>query len=197
MNDIINGIINILTSATVTTLIAAVISTTLTHIWNQFRENKIKSYEIRKPEYIKLAELTADLIKVATRGDTNEIKNILDQFDKLGLKLAIVGSKEFFESFLFLRWIGRNSDELKTKGLYSTSMVTFAVGEMLQAMRKEIALTKGKVDVLDIMESALFNVRAPEILKEFELYNKNKPELKKLYLKHKNPCPQLKEKNNG
>lgn len=190
MNDIINGIINILTSATVTTLIAAVIPI----IWNQFRENKIKSYEVRKPEYIKLAELTADLIKAAT---TDEIKNILNQFDKLGLKLAIVGSKEFFESFLFLRWIGRNSDELKTKGLHSTRMVTFAVGEMLQAMRKEIALTKGEVDVLDIMESALFNVRTPEILKEFELYNKNKPELKKLYLNHKNPCPQLKEKNNG
>ena len=164
---------------------------------NKNRENKIKSYETRKKEYLELAELTVDLIKVANSRDMNKLKKVLDQFSNLGLRLAIVGSKELLESFLFFRWIGQNTNELETNGFYSKNMLTFAVGEMFQAVRKEIALSEGKIDVLDIMESFLVNVRTPEILKEFELYNKNKPALKKLYLNHKNPYTQLKEKNNG
>ena len=84
----------------------------LAHFFSQRRENKIKSYEARKKEYIKLAELTVDLIKVATSGDMNKLKKVLDQFNWLGLKLAIVGSKELLESYLFFRYISQNVSTL-------------------------------------------------------------------------------------
>ncbi len=230
MNDIINGIINILTS---TTVIAAVISATLAHIWNQFRENKIKSYETRKKEYFEFIDLTLDIVKASSEvkqknlslKKSKELNEKLDKLQHLSLKLAVIGSKELYELYLFFRWIGQNTNKskadgqntnkskadeqntnkskadgqntnkskadeqntsgLKLDGLCSDNTTIFIMGEMFQAMRKEIALGEGKIDVLDIMESFLVNVRTPEILEEFELYNKNKPKLKQLYLDHK------------
>ena len=167
-------------------IVSVVITAILAHILSKRRENKIKTYEARKKIYIEFVELTFEIANLVNSKDKDKAQKLSNEkLPPLITKIAVIGSKELYDLYLFFQWISRKTDELEHNGLCNKYARMFVVSEIFQTIRKELAFDKSweQIDNIDILSAFVTDARTnPDVKKEFELYNKNKTKLKDRYL---------------
>ena len=167
-------------------IVPALAGAFLAHFFSQRRENKIKSYEARKKIYIEFVELTFEIINLVNSKDKDKVQKLSDEkLPPLITKIAVIGSKELYDLYLFFQWISRNVNELEHNGLCNKYAHMFVVSEIFQTIRKELAFDKSweQIDDIDILSAFVTDARTnPDVKKGLELYNGNKTKLKDHYL---------------
>ena len=155
----------------------SIIVTLLLFVMGKHSENKIKIYETRKEQYLKLIDLFQKIFsqekdqleKLSTDIETKK------QFFDVGASIAIFGSKKLYKAFCFYRWLALDKT-LQNNKFYSKDMTVYALGEMYQIMRKEVGLNNDfiPIDTSDILAFYINDFIKPEFKKKFYKYNFNK-----------------------
>ncbi len=152
----------------------SIIVTLLLFVIGKYSENRIKIYETRKEQYLKLIELfqqifsqnKKELEKLSNNGEAKK------QFFDVGASIAIFGSKKLYKAFCFYRWLALD-ETLQSNKFYTKDMVIYALGEMYQIMRKEVGLNNDfiAIDIPDMLAFYINDFTKPEFKKKFYEYH--------------------------